>query len=283
MPRLDPIDAEPAKPAAKPRPQRRARPQTVVEMLWFELEATSKLRRRWPELADELDFAPRDPDHDLGDDVDPQLARTHHTHFGLLAEAELTELSALPDRVREAISPAGRFTPPLVLLAGELRFPFDPAEVLRATAATIAPLAGDDRKLGQALEQVDAHLGTPLLSGSSDTVARLENHLRQLYRDSKRSLSLDYLDESVERMLLEQRRYQKRTLFGGSWIRALFMPPASAGRSIVCYMPESLETRLPLMLAFPAKIIAEVHVKKDQYENHPHALRVVTLGRVVKL
>ncbi len=283
LPRLAATDAEPA--PKKKTPKRPQHPQSIVELLWFEQEATSRLRRRWPELAEDLEFAPRDPDHDLSDDVEPQLARAHHTHFGLLTEAALTELSTLPARVREAVSATGRFTPPLLLLEGELRFPFDQSEILRATAATIAPDDKDHRKLQHALEQVQSHLDTPLLSGSTETVTRLNNHLRQLYRESKRSLSLDYLDETVERMLLEQRRYQKRTLFGGTWIRALLITSSSGAteRTIVSYLPESLETRLPLMLAFPARLIAEAHLKQDQYENHAHALRVVTLGRIAKL
>jgi hypothetical protein len=174
----------------------------------------------------------------------------------------------------------GRFTPPLVVLRGKLRFPFEALEILRATAAVVTPVAGDDKKLNSALEQVKELLDTPLWSGAAETVTNFVGHLRKLYRESRRALSIDYLDETVDRTLLEQRKYDKRTLFGGSWIRAL-LSLDERDKGIPIYLPEELDKRLPMMTSFNARLIAEAHVRQDQFETHPHALKVVTLGRVV--
>jgi len=256
-------------------------PDEVVEMLWFDEEADKRLRHRWPKLCDQLDFAPRDAQHDLlGNDA--RKARSHHLHFGVMTEAACEDQPGMRRALREAISEKGRFTPPVVLLRGTLRFPFEAIEILRATAATVKPVAGDDKKLKAALEQVDELLATPLLSGSSETVTNFVAHLRKLYKDSRRSLSVAYLDEAVERMLLEQRKYQKRTLFGGTWIRSMLMLD-SRDKGIPTYLPEALDNNLPMMVSFSARIIAEAHVKQDQYESHAYALRVVTLGRVIKV
>jgi hypothetical protein len=255
-------------------------PDEVVELLWFDDQSDGRLRRRWPKLCDKLDFAPRDDDHDL-DSSDPK-ARGHHTHFGVLTEASPTDESGMRFALRENISQTGRFTPPLVLLRGLLRFPFEAVEILLATAAVVTPVAGDDKKLRAALEQVNELLDTPLLSGSAETVTNFVNHLRKLYRDSRRALSIDYLDATVERMLLEQRKYQKRTLFGGSWIRAILALQAH-DKGIPCYLPEELEKTLPMMTTFNTRLIAEVHMKQDQFETHQHALRVITLGRAIKV
>jgi hypothetical protein len=244
--------------------------------LWFDEQATERLRRRWPELCDELDFAPAEPLHDL---TDRRRAREHHLHFGVLTEAPRVTPRELRQELARATSKSGRFTPPLVALAGELTFPFDELAILRATAAAIRPLAGDDKKLMEARGQVKELADTPLLGGSSETVANFTRHVRKLYGESKRSLSLEYLDEAVQRILLDERRYQRRTLFGSEWIRALFQLKSE---TTVAYLPAELDKQLPMLVSFEARLVSELHVRQDQYEPHPCALRVVTLGRVVR-
>jgi hypothetical protein len=256
-------------------------PDEVVELLWFDEESTKRLRKRWPKLCDELEFAPRDDRHDSTSD-DPARARRHHLHFGVLTEAPTSDVSRIRHDLRDAISEGGRFTPPLIVLRGTLRFPFDPVEVLRATAATVKPISGEDKKLTEALAQVDELLETPLISGNMETITNFTKHLRKLYQESRRSLSIEYLDETVERMLLEQRRYQKRTLFGGPCIRAL-LTSGSDDKGIPTYLPEDLADALPMMTSFNARLVAEGHVRQDQYEAHAHALRVITLGRIIRL
>jgi hypothetical protein len=253
-------------------------PTEVVELLWFDEEASGRLRRRYSRLADELEFAERDARHDL--DRDDPRGRDHHLHFGMLTALAVQDTSGMRLALREAVSETGRFTPPLVVLRGKLRFPFEPLEILRATAAVVTPVAGDDKKLKSALDQVKELLETPLLSGSAETVTNFVSHLRKLYRESRRALSLDYLDETVDRTLLEQRKYDKRTLFGGNWIRAL-LSLDERDKGVPIYLPEELDKSLPMMTSFNARLIAEAHVRQDQFETHPHALKVVTLGRIV--
>jgi hypothetical protein len=253
----------------------------VVELLWFDPEATARVRQQWRELTAELEFAPLDLRHDLPSQ-DPQQARDRHTNFGVLTEVPLTDSAGLATRLREAISESGRFTPPLVVVGGKVHFPFDDLEILRATAATLTPLAGDDKKLKEALGNVQELLETPLLQHSNELVDNFTKHLRNIYGQSKRALSRDYLDTTVERMLLEERRYQKRTIFDGKWIRAL-LTTAGSTEPIPTYLPDSLEKTLPMMVSFQARMIVEVHVRQDQYEAHPHALRAVALGRVLEL
>ncbi|MBW2456061.1 MAG: DUF2169 domain-containing protein [Deltaproteobacteria bacterium] len=284
----DPAPIEPrasSGPAKQPRAKaaRRHEPKETVELLWYDDEATERLRRQWPKLCEDLDFAPRDDRHDLATQ-DPKEARDHHTHFGVLIEARTTNRHSLVQELRESVSESGRFTPPLVVLRGQLRFPFEDIEILQATAASVAPIAGDDKKLAEALSQVKELVDTPLLAGSGETVRNFTNHLRKLFEQARRSLKLEYLDEAVERILLEQRRYQKRTLFGAEWIRALFTSKGDGkDQAIPCYLPEALCKQLPTMSQFETRLIAEAHVKQDQYESHPYALRVVTLGRIVKI
>ncbi|MBI4701651.1 MAG: DUF2169 domain-containing protein [Deltaproteobacteria bacterium] len=258
-----------------------AAPSEIVELVWFDQPAVERVRSQWRELCVALEFAPRDPQHDLAG-VDPQLARDHHTSFGVLTEASLCDQRGLGAAIREAVSTSGRFTPPLVLLSGKLELPFAELEILKATAAAVAPLGGDDKKLKEILGNVQELLATPLLHGSADAVTNVTELLRKHYAQGRRTVSLQQLDDNVERSLLEQRRYQKRTIFGGQWIRALFAFKG-AKESIPTYLPESLDKKLPMMHSFKARLVVEAHAKQDQYEAHPYALRVLVLGRVLEL
>lgn len=269
----------PAQPA--PAPRKRAVPDEVVELLWYDDDATERLRRRWRKLCDALAFSPRDDQHDLAT-KNPKEARNHHTHFGVLTEANLDTADSLRRTLREAISERGRFTPPLVLVPGTLRFPFDEVATLRATHAVVKPLAGDDKKLRAVLTQVEELLASPLLTGSTETVSNFNKLLRKRYDSSRRTITIEYLDETVQRLLLEQRHYQKRTLFGGEQIRGLLSVRGS-DKQVPTYLPESLSKKLPMLTSMHVRVIAETHIKQDQYEKHPHALRVVTLGRVIKV
>ena len=58
-------------------------------------------------------------------------------------------------------------------------------------------------QLKEALANVQELLDTPLLQHSNELVDNFTKHLRSVYGQSKRALSRDYLDATVERMLLE--------------------------------------------------------------------------------
>ena len=115
----------------------------------------------------------------------------------------------------------------------------------------------------------------------------VEESLREDVRDlgnavqqSKRALPVKYLDTHLERVLLEQRRYQKRTVFGGPSLRTLLVP-ARESIALPAYLPEAVAEKLPLVTQMKVKVIAYANPSQDQYESHPHALRIVALGRVM--
>ena len=260
-----------------------SRAKDIVELLWLDRAATKKLRSRFASECEELEFAPRDRHHDLDTD-DRELARDHHAHFGLLMSVTPIGAPELRERLREAVSESGRFTPPLVAVQGELSLPFDPIEILRATSAAVAPIAADDKKLKEGLVKVDELLASPLAAVAADGTSHVLDHLRKLYRESRRQLPPNHLDELVERTMLEQRRYMRRTLLGGAFLRAVIALPAGGTRELLpVYLPAELAEKLPMMTSFRARVLAEAHLRQDQYESCRHALRAVTLGRVVEL
>jgi hypothetical protein len=126
---------------------------------------------------------------------------------------------------------------------------------------------------------VNELLKTPWLAQSSSVAEGLTGRIKEAFGQGNRMLPPGYLESHTERILLEKRHYQKRTVLGQTWIRSLFIPAASQ-EAIPTYLPETLSTQLPMFQRLKARLIAEAHMQQDQYESHMTALRVVALARV---
>jgi hypothetical protein len=271
---------EPAAAPKKTRKKAEARPASdAVDLVWFDPDCVARIGARFRELVDELDMEPLDPAHDLPVD-DPAGARDRHHVFGVLTRAPLTDARGVPAAFRGATDAHGRFTPPLVVVEGDLTFALDERAVLETTAACAKPLAKDNKRLQDVLASVDELLESPLLVGAAgDSLLR---ELLAAVPSSKRALPVKVLEEHVERLLLQKRTYQVRTVLGGPQIRAALVPGQGA-LALVSYLPESVGPKLPLSLRFRARLIAEVHPSPDPQEPAPLALRVVAVGRVVPI
>jgi hypothetical protein len=231
---------------------------------------------------DASDGGEEPPEEDQEEDDVPQEVRDRRTILKVLARGEISTAAGISRTVAGALSEDGTLEPPLVLVSGELVFPFDELETLKATVTAVSPLVAGDKKLKEVVDTVNELLKTPWLSRSGSVAEGLTARVKEAFAQGNRVLPPSYLDSHTERMLLEERHYQKRTIFGQTWIRSLFVP-ASSQESIPAYLPESLSKQLPMFQRLKARIIAEVHLQQDQYESHPSALRVVALARVSSL
>ncbi len=198
--------------------------------------------------------------------------------FGVLTGAELVSLEDLDQALAAATSPRGAFTPPLALVGGELELTFDDLKTLEATLAAVAPFtAGPDKKLKDAFDAGCAGRESPWIPSSARALENLATRVRDAFAQGSWSLPAGYLDQQVERALVERRHYQKRAVLGETWIRALL---GGRGAGVPVYLPEALGGKLPLYARFPVKMIVEIHLQQDQYESHPCALRCLALARV---
>jgi hypothetical protein len=159
-------------------------------------------------------------------------------------------------------------------------FPFDERETLRASIAVATPLAGNDEVLKGVIREAREFLSggdlcpPPIIEGYT---ARL----REAFSRIRKSLSSDVLETQVERALLEGRHYQKRQVLGMTAIRALLFSSTTTGaRPAPVYLPDDLARRLPMYTRFRTRMIAELYLQEDQYEQHPGALKVYAIGRV---
>ena len=82
-------------------------------------------------------------------------------------------------------------------------------------------------------------------------------------------------------MLVEGRKYKRRTVFGASWVRAE-LTPASAGGPMPLYLPESASTSLPSLVAFPVLALCQIIPREDPTEILDEALLTSALARVIR-
>lgn len=257
-----------------------ALPAVAVEMLWFDPAFTEAIRKHgdWRDLITTLKPKPRDADYGEGPpNPKRQEAKDRREIAGVLARARPETIDGLHVAFARAIDEDGRFESPLVMTGGELEFPFDEIETLKATVAVVSPLAGPDDKrlkemLGAAREALQASW--------AHMAERLTGQLREAIMKDQRSIPLRSIDSHIEKLLLEGRHLQKRTLLGQPWIRTTLALPDVA-RRIPTYLPAAPARELPALQRFAVRIIVEVRAQLDQYETESIALRVVALGRVI--
>ncbi len=276
--------ARSAQPAAPPREP----PREHIDLLWYDPAAVPRI------LADEALGQGR-PDRagprwvkEAAASREPPEAKERREILAIFSRARpVDEPAAFDQVVGSAYRDDGTFASPLVIVAGELSFDFDEVETLRAILTVITPFLGADKKLREvasgATEALKAEGRLP-----GDIAAGLTRRIEEAFAQGQRSVAAGYLDTSVERILLEGRRYAKKTLFGEPRLRALLAFPggpaggAASAAPLPAYLPEALATRLPLFRRFKARAIVELRPQEDQYETHPDALVVLALARVIR-
>ena len=260
------------------------RPLPALELLWFDPRSPARIRRQpaWRKILEELAEQPVDlqlEDPEPSADHDPAAAEDRREVFEVLAKGAVMTEDALRGALEASVRRDGRFVAPLVLLEGELSFPFDEVATLEATVAVVGPLAGGDEGTRAALAAARDFLSarSPLSSGAA--AAGLARAIEVAHAQGKRAPPLPEVKVHIDQGLLDRRSYQRRALLGGPMLRGLLSFAVDAG-AIPAYLPESLSETLPMFLRFPARLIAEARWRADQREEHPTALRVLALARL---
>jgi hypothetical protein len=268
---------EPAAPIAPAS----TRPSEYVDLLWFDEEAPRRIRaqRAWRELL----RAPVTPGEWItaNEAYEPkQKVEERRDVVRAMTRIAPADAEGVAQAMAEAIDEEGVFHRPLVVVSGDFHIFFDALETLKATIAVVSPLVGIDKKLKDivdtAMEVAKSEWRRP-----NSAIEGMTARLREAFCPGKGVATAEYIDATVERMLLEQRRYQKRTILGAHRLRGAITRGAAAAMPV--YVPEHLENNLPMFQRFKATLLAEAHGQQDQYESHPLALVVLALGRVLPL
>jgi hypothetical protein len=257
----------------------------ALQLVWFDPESLPRIQRK-------EEFKPilravedRAPDTDLDDPTiskNPSEVEDRRDVFEVLSQGDALDETALNRALERAVRDDGKFVPPLALVDGEIRFLFDELETLRATLTIAAVFSPGDEPLKTAIADARDFLRTPDMRSSPSVTEGYTTRIQEALKRAKRSISPTYLDEQTERVLVEARCYQKRTVFGAPHLRAQIQI-GTAARAWPLYVPESAAGRLPMFARFTARVLAEVGFQEIQYEAHPSALRVLALARVSAL
>ena len=269
-----------AKRASSPRLE----PEGAIQLVFHDAASMPRIRRtpRWRSIL--LDLEKRPPDPDLEDPAfakDPAEVEDRREIFEILARGAPAIAIEINEALVAAVRDDGKLVPPLLLASGELQLPFDEIETLRATVTTVTPLAGNDENLRASIDIARQFLAIPGLVTAPAVAEGLTARIREAWGQGKRVVAPGYLDAQTERALTEQRHYQRRTVFGGTHLRALLH--AGGTVPIPTYLPEVAAKVLPLYPRFKVRLVVEVHLQIDPYETHQAALRGLALARVSPL
>jgi hypothetical protein len=258
---------------ARPRTSASARP---IDLIWVDAVARKRLRAWWTDLLTEAEFGEFDSRHERPTD-DPEADQAMRDAVVVLTKAPATDAAELERVVDESVDDSGAFTPPLVVLEGDLKLLFDEVARLETIAAIVAPLAATDKKMKDLCDGA-----AQLVDGKKPPTGSAAMRHTQLIREHHSTIAArggsSALDAEVDGALADARAYDTRDLLGSVHLRASI---AAGGEAIPAYLAEALKSRLPLFDAFRARVIAEVTPRQDRGESHWLCLRVLALARIV--
>ncbi len=260
-----------------------ARPSEALKVVWVDpgigphLGAARALAR----VMLESDLAPAEGvEEAMRVAPEGEAERTRRRAAAALGRGEPVGEAGVRAARADAVGVDGIFEPPLVLLAGELGFPFDELETLKATIAAVSPFTVTDRKLKETISAVTEIVQSGALEGAGALAAELGRQVAEAFAQAKRPVAADHVATHVERIVLHRRGYQKRSVFGEERIRALLVP-RGAREAMPVYLPASLASELPMSASFAVRLLARVDGRQDPDEASPVALRVEALAIVV--
>ncbi|MBW2453264.1 MAG: DUF2169 domain-containing protein [Deltaproteobacteria bacterium] len=270
--------------ASVPTLEPEAPPSDPLLLLWFDPECLPRVRRldRFRPVLEALDHRP--VDRELDDAVpsdDPFELEDRRELFEVLARGKPDSSSGVRRAVERAMRKDGKYVPQMVLLAGHLVTPFDELSRLKATLTTVQPLMREeDEDLKSAVDHTRDFLAMPDLICPPSVLNGFTKRIHDEFDAEDLSLVETYLKDETDRILLDQRLYQKRILYGAPHLRTL-LELTGEDTPIPTYLPEDIAGELPLFQRFKVRLLAEARLQEDENEPCEVALRLLALARVV--
>lgn len=272
------VHVEPAPVAPVPEPAAAAgsalaAPQTALQVLWVASEAIPRIvcAPAWVEL---LGTSRGDDDDPI---EEPDAADEAQVHY-VLAKGAASSLDTIGDRAREAIDRFGAFTPPMVLVEGEITFAVAPIETLRRMCQLSTLLAGSDKRVAEAVEAVKVTLealGDPCPPATVDSLrAKLNAALTQ----SGKIPAGPTVQEQAEQMSLRSRTFDARQVLGKKYLVGRLTRRGET-RGLLVYLPEEVAGTLPLATTLSVRIVGELVARQDFLEEDEWALVAGALAR----
>ncbi|MEZ4311858.1 MAG: hypothetical protein R3F14_27825 [Polyangiaceae bacterium] len=267
----DPVPGAP-RGAAAPAPVRPASP--AIELLFCDADLAPRLRKR-SEYSSLLAASALAPDGSPEEQKESQARRD----VGLaLAKGQPSPASAVEAAFSEAFEQPV-FIPPLLLVQARLSLPFDEHAHLEAIVASASP-SPRAKGASKPSSTKRASCSRPRACAAPRRSPRTSSSAYKKPFRAGRGASRPAIWKSRREAPPGTARYQTRTLFGDSVIRALCT--FASGAVLVVYLPEHLRAELPLFPDFEARLFVEARPRADRYEARPLALRALSAGRLVQ-
>src|SRR6185369_189541 len=118
---------------------------------------------------------------------DPMEVEDRREVFEVVVRGEAVDAAGLNEALADAVRDDGKFVAPLALFAGELFFPFDELETLKAAVTTVTPLIAGDEYLKGTVDLARDFLEMPDLLSSPAVAEGLTTRVRDAFAAGKRA------------------------------------------------------------------------------------------------
>jgi hypothetical protein len=251
-------------------------PDAPLDVVWLDPAVAARVRARtdWKTFHREPETGPLDDESRV---KDARVRADRATIAAVVARAEpVLDIEAF---VLGSVSEDGALEPRLAVVAGAVEWTFDEIETLKIWTATAAALAPGDKRVKELVDLANETMATPL-GGEADVAASFVVRLREAWCKAQKSLPNDYIDSHARRLLLQERKYQKKTFGDAEWLRGALSREGS-DTPVPIYIPATAARSLPLFVRIEGRILGDLVPQQDETEKSTVAVRVAALGRVV--
>ncbi|HTJ80488.1 MAG TPA: hypothetical protein VL400_02160 [Polyangiaceae bacterium] len=253
---------------------------SYIDLLWFQptlperlqMNATwAKLVRTQPKGSEWL--GPKESgEARLKEDPEREVARA-------LARGTALDAAGVANAVQEAVDDDGFLVRPLVVVEGDVAMALDPMVALETTLSLAEPLAATDKRFKETYDS-SSELTKSTRKVTVPMLESARERLRQAFvAAASKAYPANYLEATTERILVDERKFLKKTVLGEPRLVASILPNGSA-TPLLIYLPAALENVVPALPKFKARVLAEPHLKQEAGEGDATTLLVLAFGRV---
>jgi hypothetical protein len=251
---------------------RRGAERTFVDLLWFDPAVARRLRTTAafkPVFGSGPDLGPKS----VSDPEEPDV-RERRDVLRVLTGVSALDGEPLRRAIQEQYDDPATFSHPLVVVTGDLAPSFDEVATLKASVQIGTALGGGDKRIRDATA-----VAAEALRGDPPPRETALGFARSIVEAAAKSGGPP-INHAITRLLLDQRAFRKRHLFGAPRLRTdLWL--AGSGSPIPVYLPEAAEATLPCLAKIRVRLLAEVRPQEDYAESASESFLAFALGRVL--
>lgn len=257
----------------------RSKAASAFTLLWYEKQAASALRAERQFESIWADLSARGFDPDLDDEElseNPADVEERRDVFEVLAAGTAVDSYRAQELLSSAVNADGALNHPVVVLKGQLDFPFEELDELKAIVSAATPYTNKDAAALELLRHAREFLSADGQPCAGAAIRSWIEQITSLYE--RRSLLVPgFLAQQARAALLTNRCYQLRPVFGGEYRRTLLQTSRTEA-PLPVYLKKDVAALLPAVQFQNVVLLGELHPPIDDADSAPLAVRVVALA-----